>query len=123
MAHRPQTVSLCVAWLPSLPAHSLEQIVHLLISENYLPKCSPGVSSVDTIEAGKHETNLLVMVGVVLFFMFASWRDDVVRFEWGLAEGVICAWGYPHRHMVHFFLLLSDLIFWIAPLHDTLSSF
>lgn len=67
MAHRPQTVSLCVAWLPSLPAHSLKQIVHL-ISENCFPKCRPGVGSVDTIEASEHETALLVIVGVVLFF-------------------------------------------------------
>lgn len=67
------TVSLCVARLSSLPAHSLEQRVHLLISENCFPKCSPGVSSVDTIEAGKHETTLLVIVRVVLFFfVFAS---------------------------------------------------
>lgn len=47
----------------------------------------------------------------------------MVRFEWGLAEGVICAWGYPHRHVVHFFVQHDDLILWVAPLHDTPSSF
>lgn len=48
----------------------------------------------------------------------------MVRFEWGLAEGVICAWGYPQHHVVHFFLQHGgDLILWVAPLHDTPSSF
>lgn len=40
MARWPQTVSLCVAQLPWLPAHSLEQIAHL-ISENCFPSVAP----------------------------------------------------------------------------------